>query len=880
MVHGHTVHFGQGPSFLAGFWNTTSKSFAAHAAPGWVRVRLSVEPTYAVVFATNKTLASGPIGEADYSYAPTAQSGALSTLLPPPPGGEPYVFGAWADGYHNATVTAGGNSTTPTDLDLVASSTVLNAPVYLLGDAQAAAFAASGTTGLRYLAGPGKLWFNDTGLSPAAPFLRLNDANVPTFELFATDDVNLTIALDDVFQTSTTFTYTQPSGGAVTIAGWTQGYFFYGGRGTFLVQNTTITGSATSNYELLEPPSTIQFYDTTGSAAHEIDVADDAVGVTAVDARSVSVFNVTTSAGGVGVVSALSSDVSLNQLTATGSGPTGYPSWVAQLLATTTVTAHDFTATASCYGLYALDVTGLTLTDFGAFNGATALNLTATNDSSVSDLRVQGNPEASAGTWSGSNHATLEGVTVDDAYGLGLFDDTTLTVEDGVAIGFDSAVVAALNGSTEVTIEHLNADDGAGGAVVSTASFVTLSGLYAGNGSLGVLVVYSNNVTATDVTSYNLSIAMRANESTYVTLTTVHCANASAAAVAENSSYLTFTGITATNRTLSPLLTFANTSSTVVYPTAALVLVHDHRIGVTGLSVTRYPYAVWSAWCRHVALTSVTDWNSYYAIWANATNASQFRQVFAFGDGLAVELANSSETNVTLSTLEYSAVWGLQLVDDASDLVESNNFIGNNGSSVTGTYRSTNVQANLTGGEPATLTFSGNYWSDHTGSGAYLINTTVPVRDRAPSTSFYSTYLEFTERGLPALRIWTVVLDGANYTMNGSILYIPGWSLNTGALPYTVPAQDGYLPNPASGIVEWTGASETVGITFGSVPGPAVTVPLWVYGAIGAGAVVAVAAVLLVRRRRPKAPATPYTYPPGTTRTPGRTDAWSPDEPH
>ncbi|HYB63463.1 MAG TPA: thermopsin family protease, partial [Thermoplasmata archaeon] len=290
---GTTVQLTAGPSFLEGFWNTngsTAHAIAPYAAPQWITVRIDLEPGYGFLFATNATDAAKPLAEANYSYAPTNPAGQLVTDLPRPEPGDPYNFTAWADGNRSVGWTIGSNATAPGTgpahvLQLPASAGTLDAPVYLRGNAQALAFASAHVNNTSYVTtGRPTLGFNPSEVPLAAPFLRVNRAGYPTFTLFAAVGVNISVVINGWVQASSTFDYTDPAGNVSQLADWTEGYFFFYGKGNYTVENITIGGNQ-SRVEQLIPvggPSTVEFYNTQNCRAANVSVSQAAIGVSVV----------------------------------------------------------------------------------------------------------------------------------------------------------------------------------------------------------------------------------------------------------------------------------------------------------------------------------------------------------------------------------------------------------------------------------------------------------------------------------------------------------------------------------------------------------------------------------------------------------------------
>ncbi len=117
----------------------------------------------------------------------------------------------------------------------------------------------------------------------------------------------------------------------------------------------------------------------------------------------------------------------------------------------------------------------------------------------------------------------------------------------------------------------------------------------------------------------------------------------------------------------------------------------------------------------------------------------------------------------------------------------------------------------------------------------------------------------FLETGLPVGTRWSVSFNGSTEASSSSAIVFLGAD---GKWAYTVPSSAGYLPSPGSGNVTVSGAAQTVPIRF-AAPAPNGPPPsfLGLSGASGyellggiVGAAVALVALAVVLRRRPRGP--------------------------
>ncbi len=874
---GTTAQLTPGPSFAVGLWGTAgaeASPIAPPAASGWITVEVDVSPSYAFLFANYSHDTS------NYSFAPTTESGELVTELPPNATGKPYVFDAWADGWTNAsTLPVSASTGSPIQLSLASNPTAApDAPVYLRGATQVTAFttAAGGDKipGAGYSPSTNTLWLNRSKDALAPPFRRLNGFDYPVFTLVAALRANVSIVVNGFVQAPSTYNYTGSGGPPNPIANWTQGYFFYYGDGHDTVENTTIEGYTPLVYTAYPtyPPSTVEFYHTSDPSVANLTVASDAIGVTAIGSTSVHVANLSVSSGALGLEAVDAHGLDLVHASASGQDRDFTASTLAVLVATPAVAATDLSISDDAYGIDADGVADLTLANLTVTSNAWGLLVNASSPGTLTNLSVGSGLESAAGIWSNSTGLTLQAIDVNGT-GLNLSNDSSVSLADGAAVGFASDVVDSFYNSSEGTFRAVTANAGAEGLDLEGGTNVNASDVSASNGSIGVAFSDETGASGTGFTSTNLSVGAIVNGTHGGTFTHFTASDQSVGADVVGSTGITVGAVTASNETLGDAYYIVSTTIVPILPIAGVVLSNDTSPTVSVVSVANYPFGVWSNNSTDLGLTEVVATYGFEAVALNFTNASKVTEVFAFSDYVGVDEENSTGTTLATSTIELSGGVGLDLTNASKSTVQSNNFIGNNGSSVSGGYDASHPQAiavNTTG-----ASFKGNYWADRSGS-SYTIfpgNATAPaVKDATPISAFFSTYLEFHEKGLPGGWSWTVVLaPGTNWTTNVSVLYLPGWTLANGNLAFTVEPVAGYPAHPASGNLVWDAASLSESIVFGTPGTPGLSPYVWLAIA-GAGAGAAVVAFLLWRnqpkRRRARQQAAV-----------ARKAEWKPDDP-
>ncbi|MFY9716633.1 MAG: thermopsin family protease [Thermoplasmata archaeon] len=846
LTHQTTAFLNQGPSLLYGLWNTSSGAAGPAANPGYLHVDLTVSPDYAFVFATYLDASEKPLVDANFTYAPSSITGATVTDLPPILAGNPYEFGAWANGYKNGSLTVTGNATGTAALALSAAAATFDTPVYLHGDAQAAAFGAAKIPHTGYAAAKSTLWINASEADLLAPFLRLNDFDYPTFVLFAGEQLNLTVRLNGLLQASASFSYTSsyPFSGAAPGAGWTQGYFFFYGTGHFSVSNTTLVGNTTLYYRSIASPGTLEFYRTSGSSASNVWSFQDSFGVAAIDSSDLTLRNVSGYQGANALAVVNSTGVTATGVGALGTDYVGTPSVGAYIYDSTDVHLDYLNVSGGSIGVYAQTSSGVTvsnvlavttlptrLSDAFFLNGTSSVTVHGvvldssegvlannSSDQTFSDITAVSSP--GIGLWANGTDVSVNGLTATlGSFGLQFQNDTDVSVQNAVATDASSAVYQVAN-STGGLFENISALNGSIGLRTDYALAPTLGDINATNGSIGADLVNTSYVLATGLSATNHSDALVWDFGSHGTISNVTIGNSSLGVDVSNASEFTVRGVTASENALVPNTEYyiLNPFTYQLQPSAAVALYKVANGTVENVSAKFYPFAVWANYTNYSLLTNITATNGSIGVSLNLTNHVEIASAFLYDNQVGEYVVYSNNTTITRSTFEGSASFGVYLLNTTFVRVDANNFVANNGASTKGAFSTAHVQAFSLNGSKVFFngTGFGNFWSDHTGSGVYVIHSLPGVlEDHDPSTVFISNWLEFVETGLPAATPWGFALDSTNYWAAAPLVFLPGWALPDSALGYTVLPSAGYVPHPAFGTATALGGlNETITIDY------------------------------------------------------------------
>jgi hypothetical protein len=170
-------------------------------ASGDIHLSGTVTPSYGFVFVSNTPPVKDPFANGsqpdNMSWLPTTDSGTFSTYLPPlgSPWTTQYYVQAYASGSKEKNGTPVTGSVSGYTLRLAAAPGVLNAPLYMFTNTQAAALSQSVT-------GSSATPYDFSGLTVNvnASFDHLNDYDFPSFELVMTQSVTAPVEVSNSYQ--------------------------------------------------------------------------------------------------------------------------------------------------------------------------------------------------------------------------------------------------------------------------------------------------------------------------------------------------------------------------------------------------------------------------------------------------------------------------------------------------------------------------------------------------------------------------------------------------------------------------------------------------------------------------------------------------------
>lgn len=700
---GKVVDFSQGPSILYGFWGTPngvpigSLQFVGHSTPNYAFTFIGEEvgTTYEVL-----------------SYAPSNATGVVSTFLPPSiPGVTAYALEAYADEYSplNTTFTSSTTGLTSFPITLTAKAGVLDAPLYMNGEAQATALVTAVTGGATSPYTFKNLQLNvDIGTGGLA-FNLVNDFDYPIFNLVQSMGLTTPIVVSNVTQgpdvgTTTEYcSYLELTCFDAPHA--SQQFVDYGGTNdqfsNLVLPCWGVLGGCVGG--------AISLWDTTGVTVNNITATGGSNGVWASTTKDTTVKN---SVGGSGINSDSTAFSLFDSTAAVGFNLTGLHDGAAirgygtsgatftyvnathgegiigEWMNTTTVSyvrAGD-----DAYGLFLNNSTGLTVTHLWANDSSTGLNGTNLTTTAITD----------ASAWNRSylvelnngSGATLKSQSVNDSYGDFLdenFTSATVTGLSTVNGRYDIGVwisnatkisVTTLSANysigamlwyapnSEATFSGVWANSTADGVEVYGSSVVTISNVAARNGSSGVVVgtsgeesyIPSEHVTVTTVTSKAFSTGVVVqDESSYVTITGVTVLDISAGVYLDEASAVTITTVTVTQQSFG---VYAE------YSTATTIN------GVTATNKTLTPL-FWN-YCLFACAAIITyDTTETLISNVNATTyGAALWDEYSYGMQVSSVAASNGQYGLVLNYTEYSLFTGIGTYGDWEGLVIADGY--------------------------------------------------------------------------------------------------------------------------------------------------------------------------------------------------------------
>jgi hypothetical protein len=834
---GATELLSQGPSFLQGLWNTTNSTWGPAAQPGWINVDLTGLPNYGFAFASNvSSLAFTHNPTGNLSYAPSDVNGVTVTHLPPPPASDPYVFRAYANGYDWDNITVTNNATGTAVFALAANSHYFYTPIYLSTTAQVAAFGAAGLSGVTYSAPDNGLWVNHTEITMGVPFNFLNDFRFPEFMLFAGLNLSVNVSLNHLVQNPYSFQYWKYNSVRVTpyYFGLTQGYFFNYGAGVFSVTNTTVIGSAYLHYDAeFTPLSSVEFWQTSFSQAGWITTDQDSFGVAVENSSYVLLQNIS-GQGGANAIAVLNSFYVLAyNITANGTDggggvvAVGEPTWGVYLSYDNEVLIQGLTAT-----------NGSILMFDNGTNNLLVFNVTAVNDLVLDandgelgfPVLVVGGLGLEFDNWYFANSSSPN---FNIGFDVDLEEVQDVFVNNFTVIGTipGSAPAAPIFGLTfdalgglfgmpaflanfvsSVNVTNVSASLGAYAVFAYRAQFVNESNVFGGNSAITLWTDDFFDLDQWDVSAGANAVGSLTEEGTGLSVWNVTAGQESAGVLTAQADSVSVRNVNATSPYLGQsyfdLLIF-------VFPNVAEATVDDSGATVSNVSSTNNNYGVMDNLTTDLSVSGVTTWGGLAGLLLNLTTDAELSSVFAFGATIGGEFLAVNTGTITASTFEGSSSYGVEVTGGAALTFTANNFVANNGALTNGSFSASHVQAAVNGGATSvsfTSSSIGNYWSDWSGVGSYVINGAVS--DTAPYAAFVSNWLEINETGLPDGTSWGFTLNTVSYSTSAPLVFIPSWSLPDATLGFVVLPPAGYAGTPASGSIVYTGSDANQTIVF------------------------------------------------------------------
>jgi hypothetical protein len=363
------------------------------------------------------------------------------------------------------------------------------------------------------------------------------------------------------------------------------------------------------------------------------------------------------------------------------------------------------------------------------------------------------------------------------------------------------------------TVDNFSAVGGSVGYLIDGGSNVSVRDVVASDNSIGVDGTQLSNSSIEELSATAESVGVDLLEGANVSLSSVRAGPESTGVYADGLATSEISGINATSGSIGPSY-FISPVIGSTFPVAAVALWITSNVSVSNVTSTDYPFTIWDLVSSNLTVENARSWNGGEFLQSNYTQFSTFSDVFAFGDRSGFELFEPTDVTIEGSTVEDCAGVAVGVFGGLNTTVFGNNFVGNAGASVNGTFDALTPQAIVDGGGTGNFSWHGigNYWSDWASSAPYVVGPNVS--DRFPTSAFISHWLQFQESGLLAGLVWQFDLEGADYPTDQPWVDLPAGILPTGNLGFTVTPPSGWGASPAAGSVAFSGGNQTVFVRF------------------------------------------------------------------
>ena len=527
-----------------------------------------------------------------------------------------------------------------------------------------------------------------------------------------------------------------------------------------------------------------------------------------------------------------STNDSLSQGRVNGGGSWGLSAWESQFLR-----VQDWNVTGDGTAGQLVDCTNVVIDNSSALDSPLAgWNLTYDRAISLTNLRVVGLGTIGIFGWTNDSEISVTNLTaLDGALGATwIVHSIDLTFDNVTAIN-ESFGIYAYGFDTNFSARHILSDTASYGVAVLWITNGTIQWGTATNQSILLLMDGGENLSARNVSSAEGSMAVDVSDMTTGTIQGITARNESVAVDWGTGSNGSISAIQAANDSTAVdavglvngsianvnssearpgLLYFINPVFDLPFAVGAVQLSESENVQIVNVTADDTAFAIWDLASSGLDVQDVRSWNGWVGVQLNYTTDSLVAQVFTFGDFYGVNLQTTTNVTVEASTIEDSRSYGAFIVSGLNFTFFANNFVGNDGASVTGSFNPALSQAVSGAGARGNFSWNGlgNYWSDWSSTAAYAIGPSV--EDAYPQGAFIAQWLEFREAGLLPGLAWGVILPGVLYPTAEPAVWIPSWSVPYGSIGFAVAAPDGWSAAPKSGAVSFNGSNQTVLINF------------------------------------------------------------------
>jgi hypothetical protein len=653
----HTLEINQGPAMLYGLWNAEPR---ISVASGDIRLSGTIDPTYGFVFLGN--VAPGARGT-NLSWVPTTAAGTFNTYLPPvgAPWTTEYHVQAFADGFAEKNGTPVTAADASYALTLTSAPGTLNAPLYMLSNAQAQSLAENVSS---WTSGPYS--FSGLTVNVNYTFNHINEYGFPSFELFTAQGVTQPIDVNNTYQghdsatgnyyilnsvvSGTTGIFAPAPSVTSSTPYYTSGIDIYDGVGDHVTNQSLFAVAAyvpcLTTCEIGVQGSEMTLWEDTNAFVYNTTATDRSPGVWVGDSDGTTILDLTASLGATGVTDLDSTGTTGSDLSASDGalgleGLSSAGETFSHVNATNDAqgisTGADYGAEADFASYYYFPGTsGLSVNDLNVTNESLGANITLSSGTTLTDVSTYDPVDQSAGgIWlDAAVGTTVHALFANSAWGIDMWNATGTTITDYTLENADD--VGSIWGNSSATaVTNLLVENYYVGIVAQNMADTSFTNVVISNAFLGLVIESSVDTSLTNVAVSSVAeVGVLVEDSMQISVTGIAANDPSVGLGLEDTLDATVTSVTATNESTGVISDGAEatdvTGVTASNESIGVVAYESDLTTVDTAAVSSLSVAVFSYDSEQTSITGVTA--------SNSTLSSPFATTLSIGAGFVATL--------------------------------------------------------------------------------------------------------------------------------------------------------------------------------------------------------------------------------------------------